>query len=526
MNTNFAERLAELPHFLSAHVVLSVAAILTGIALSVPLGIHAAQRPKLAAVTLNIASVIQTIPGLALLALMVPLLGGTIGYLPAFVALMLYSVLPILRNTIVGLQGIEPQIREAARGIGLTDRERLWQIELPLALPVIVAGLRTATVWVVGSATLATPVGATSLGNYIFAGLQTRNWLSVLFGCVFAAGLAIVLDQAIRLLEVAARDRRRGMAAGVGVFLAALIAVSVAPRFVSFDGAEPAQRPLGEAAAARSIAGERVAIGAKSYTEQYILGALMERRLEAAGARVDRRDNLGSTIAFDALRTGEIDAYVDFTGTIWATVMNRPEPIDRYVMFTQMSAWLWEEHGIVTLGRLGYENAYGFAMRRDTAEALGIDSLDDLAPLAGDLVIGGDPEVFARSEWTATRDAYGLGRMETRTMDTTFMYSAVRDGQVDVITAYTTDGRIAAFDLAVLDDPLAVLPPYDAVILLSPGAAQRPGLAQALAPLIGAIDADTMREANRRVDLGDQTPAQAAAWLDARISGGSEAEGP
>lgn len=119
---------------------------------------------------------------------MVPLLGGTIGFWPAFVALMLYSVLPILRNTIVGLQGIDPQVREAARGVGLTDRQRLWQIELPLALPVIVAGLRTATVWVVGAATLATPVGAPSLGNYIFAGLQTRNWVSVLFGCLFAAG--------------------------------------------------------------------------------------------------------------------------------------------------------------------------------------------------------------------------------------------------------------------------------------------------------------------------------------------------
>lgn len=519
MTANLAERLAELPHFLSAHVMLSLAAILTGIALSVPLGIHAAQSPRLAGVTLNVASVVQTIPGLALLALMVPLLGGRIGYAPAFLALTLYSVLPILRNTIVGLQGIEPRIREAARGIGLTDRERLWQIELPLALPVIVAGLRTATVWVVGAATLATPVGATSLGNYIFAGLQTRNWLSVLFGCVFAAGLAILLDQAIRLLEVAARDRRRGLAAGVGVFLVLLLAVSIAPRFVNFDRAGPDPAPTDGVTAARDIAGETVVIGSKAYTEQYILAALMERRLAAAGARVDRRGNLGSIIAFDALRNGEIDAYVDFTGTVWATVMNRPEPVDRHLMFTEMSAWLWNEHGIVALGRLGFENAYGFAMRRDRAQAMGVDSLDDLAPLAGELTIGGDPEVFSRAEWTATRDAYGLGAMQTRTMDSTFMYSAVRDGQVDLITAYTTDGRIAAFDLVLLDDPQGVLPPYDAVILLSPPASQRPGLADALAPLVGAIDDTAMREANRQVDLGGRTPAQAAAWLDEQIAG-------
>ncbi len=517
MNANLAERLAELPHLLSAHVILSMTALACGIAVSVPLGVLAAQRPGLSAVTLNIASVIQTIPGLALLALMVPLLGGMIGFWPAFLALLLYSLLPILRNTIVGLQGIEPQIREAARGIGMTDTQRLWQIELPLALPVIVAGLRTATVWVVGAATLATPVGAASLGNYIFAGLQTRNWLSVLFGCLFAAGLAIVLDQAIRWLEIAARDRRRGLALGVGLFLALLISVSVLPRFVSWSP-EAEMTVQVETVAATGIVGETVVVGAKAYTEQYILASLMQRRLESAGARVERLDNLGSTIAFDAVRTGEIDVYVDFTGTIWATVMNRPEPIDRHLMFTEMSAWLWQEHGIMTLGRLGYENAYGFALRRDRAEALGVDSLDDLAPIANDLEIGGDPEVFARAEWTATRDAYGLGSMRTRTMDATFMYTAVRDGQVDLITAYTTDGRIAAFDLAVLADPLFVLPPYDAVILISPQAAQRPGIANALAPLIGAIDETMMREANRQVDMDGQTPAQAAAWLDSVIA--------
>ncbi|WP_300543201.1 ABC transporter permease/substrate-binding protein [Maricaulis sp.] len=515
MSTNLAERLAELPQLLSAHVLLSVAAILTGIAISVPLGIYAAQRPRLSAATLNIASVIQTIPGLALLALMVPLLGGTIGYAPAFAALMLYSLLPILRNTIVGLQGIAPQIRESARGIGLTGRQRLWQIELPLALPVIVAGLRTATVWVVGAATLATPVGATSLGNYIFAGLQTRNWLSVLFGCLFAAGLAILLDQMIRLLEVAVRDRRRPLALAVGTGLALVVGLSILPRLIDLDArGEMTADAYGGAA---GLAGTRVEIGAKAFTEQYILAELLERRLSAAGADVAVRDNLGSTIAFDALASGEIDVYIDYSGTIWATVMDRPAPVERHRMLAEMTGWLHENHRILALGALGFENAYGFAMTRPRAEALQVASLDDLAPLAGDLSVGGDPEVFTRSEWIAARNTYGLQAIETRAMDSTFMYSAVRDGQVDLISAYTTDGRIAAFDLVVLDDPRGVLPPYDAVILLGPQARTRPGLSEALAPLVGRIDAELMREANRRVDLDRQTPAQAAAWLDGQL---------
>ncbi len=517
MNANLQERFAELPDLLSGHLLLSLAAIAVGIALSLPLGIYAAPRKHFSNAVLNIASIIQTIPGLALLALMVPLLGGTIGYAPAFAALMLYSILPILRNTIVGLQGVDPAVIEAARGLGMTDRQRLWQVELPLALPIIVAGLRTATVWVVGAATLATPVGAPSLGNYIFAGLQTRNWLSVIFGCLFAAGLAILLDQMIRVLEIAARDRRRMLAAQVGFAMAALTAVSIIPSLVDFRPAAPAETRLAEAGAVRSgddaLEGSTIRIGAKAFTEQYILAELLQGVLNEAGAEVERLDNLGSTVAFDALRTGRIDASVDYTGTIWATIMNRDEPSDRYAMYAEISGWLYEEYGIVVLGRLGFENAYGFAMQAERAEALGVTSLADLAAVEERLQVGGDPEVFTRSEWTNTRDAYGLGGLDTRAMDATFMYGAARDGEVDVITAYTTDGRIAAYDLTVLDDPLGVLPPYDAVILLSPQAAARPGLARTLAQLIGAIDDEAMREANRLVDLERQTPAQAASWL-------------
>lgn len=521
MSENFAERWAELPSLLSGHVLLSLAAIIMGMLVSVPLGIYAAPRPRLAGSVLNIAGVIQTIPGLALLALMVPLLGGMIGYWPAFLALMLYSILPILRNTIVGLQGVDAGVREAARGLGMTASQRLWRVELPLSLPVIVAGLRTSVVWVVGSATLATLVGASSLGNYIFAGLQTRNWLSVLFGCVFAAGLAILFDQMIRLLEVAARTRQRGLAGAVGVALALVVGLSVVPAMIPALG--PAPNPAQATAHGRvppvaaRLSGQTVRIGAKAFTEQYVLAALMQDVLEDAGAIVERRDNLGSTIAFDALRSGEIDVYIDYTGTIWATVMQRPQAAQRHVMLAEMTAWLYQRDGILTLGRLGFENAYGFAMTRARAAELGVTSLADLAPYAGELTVGGDPEVFARSEWIGARDAYGLGAVQTRAMDSTFMYGAVRDGQVDLISAYTTDGRIAAYDLVLLDDPAQVLPPYDAVILLSPRAAALPGLAEALGPLVDAIDGDAMREANRRVDLDHQTPIQAAAWLSGQL---------
>ncbi len=522
MNANLAERIAELPDFLAGHLVLSLSALLIGISLSVPLGVWAARAERVGAAIVNVAALIQTIPSMALLALMVPLLGGTIGFGPAFVALTLYSILPVLRNTVTGLQEVDPAMIEAARGVGMTDRQRLWQVELPLAAPVIIAGVRTATVWVVGIATLSTPVGAQSLGNYIFAGLQTRNWLSVIFGCVFAALLAIVLDQLVRLLEKSAQERNRSLALMAGAGLAVIFVGGIGPSVVD-TLARPAPvvvtgSTASEEAPPAGLQGQTIRIGTKTFTEQFILADVITAKLEADGAFVENLDNLGSTIVFDALRNNTVDVYVDYTGTIWATIMQREDPAERTAMFIEMAEYLRSQHGILTLGRLGFENAYGFAMRRDRAAELGIRSIADLKAHERNLIIGGDPEFFARNEWIRVRDAYDLGRFRTQSMDSTFMYGAVRDRNVDVISAYTTDGRISAFDLVILSDERQAFPPYDAILLLSPDAADKPGLIASLAPLINQIDDDLMREANKQVDIDSRTPKQAADFLFSKIS--------
>ena len=183
--------LAELPALIASHLELTLAALALGIAASVPLAALAVRRPVARRAALTAAGLVQTVPGLALLALMVPLLASTgglglglsaFGWPPALIALTLYSVLPVLRNTITGLAGVDAAVVEAARGMGMSERQVLWSVQFPLAAPVIVAGIRTAAVWTVGAATLATPVGQRCLGNFIFAGLQTRNWAMVLWG--------------------------------------------------------------------------------------------------------------------------------------------------------------------------------------------------------------------------------------------------------------------------------------------------------------------------------------------------------
>ncbi|WP_375549499.1 ABC transporter permease/substrate-binding protein [Oceanicaulis alexandrii] len=499
-----------LPAYLGGHMRLSVAAILTALFVSLPLGIVAARNPAIARPALGVASVLQTIPALALLALMVPVLGGMIGFLPAFIALTLYGVLPILRNTIVGLQGVDVTVREAARGVGMSPVQSLMQVELPLAAPAIIAGIRTATVWVVGAATLATPVGATSLGNYIFSGLQTRTWAAVIFGCLCSAGLALLLDQLIAAIERALRsgERRGSIGAALATVLVPVLVLGVA-NIINSSASDSLGAEMARAESGLSDA--PVLVGAKSFTEQYILADVIESRLRAAGAQTDRRDNLGSTVVFDALRSGEIDVYVDYTGTLWANAMGEDAPIGRHLMNAAVSSWLYESSGIVSLGRLGFENAYGFAVTRAFADANELETISDLARLSS-LSVGADPEFFARPEWERTRSLYGLDGVEQRSMDSTFMYDAVQNGAVDVITAYTSDGRVLAYDLVVLEDPLGALPPYDAVILLSAEAAQRPAIARALAPLLGAIDADLMRQANAVVEV-ERRPVSEAAQL-------------
>jgi osmoprotectant transport system permease protein len=483
-----------------------------GLLVSFPLALAARRRPLLRGALLGLAGIVQTVPGLALLALFYPLLlalaaltakwfdvsFSAFGFLPSVLALALYSMLPVLRNTITGLDGVDPALREAAEGVGMTRRQSLTMVELPLALPVIMAGIRTAAVWVIGTATLSTPIGQTSLGNYIFAGLQTQNWVFVLFGCAAAAVLALYVDQMLALMESGVSLRRRSRVAGGAIGLTALVAATLSP------------------ALARPHA--NYIVGAKTFTEQYILASLIAQRLRAAGLSADTREGLGSNVIFAALTGNDIDVYVDYSGTLWSNEFHRdPEPREKLLedLKTELA-----RRGVTLFGELGFENAYALVMPRKRAEALGIHSIADLAGHSSEMTIAGDYEFFSRPEWAALQKAYGLAFRGQRQMQPDFMYAAVAAGDVDVIAGYTSDGLIAKYDLVVLSDPKAAIPPYDAVVLLSPRRADDHALKAALQPLLGKIDLAAMRQANLRAADGGANGAASdvARWLWSKIA--------
>jgi osmoprotectant transport system permease protein len=511
VNARVDQALALLPDYLAWHVLLSGSALVLGVAISLPLAVAASRSPRLRWPVLAFAGLIQTIPSLALLALFYPLLLGlsaasqtvlgkgfsALGFLPSLLALTLYSMLPILRTATTGILGVDPAVKEAADGVGMTARQRLFQVELPLAMPVIMAGVRTAAVWTIGAATLSTPVGQTSLGNYIFAGLQTENWVFVLFGCAASAALAMTVDQLLGLIETGAARRRRGLV----IAGAALLAL----------GALAAMSPLAAIGKPASYV-----VGAKNFSEQYILAELMAERLEATGARVSRKEDLGSAVAYRALAAGEIDAYVDYSGTLWTNVLKRDDNPGRAAVLAELTTELRKRDGVLVMGSLGFENAYAFAMRADRAKALGIASLADLARQAPRLTLGSDLEFLSRPEWKAVDAAYGFHFKAKRSFQPTFMYRALSGGEADVISAFSSDGRISADKLVVLSDPKGALPPYDAVILVSPKRAGDERMLAALRPLVGSISVEAMRAANYSVDRdrGKLTPAQAAGALE------------
>jgi osmoprotectant transport system permease protein len=508
-----ADAWARLPDYLGNHILVCVISLVLGLAISLPLALSCRHRPTLRAAALGVTSVVQTIPGLALLALFYPVLlalaalterafgfsFSALGLLPSVLALTLYSMLPVLRNTIAGLDAVDPAIREAAIGTGMTPRQTLTMVEWPLALPIIMAGIRTAAVWVIGAATLSTPIGQTSLGNYIFTGLQTQNWVFVLFGCVAAALLAIVVDQLLGLIESGVARRRRGFQfAGILglVAVAGLSFLSVTPRH-----------------------GASYVIGAKPFAEQYILAALIEQRLAANGLSATRREGLGSAVIFDALVQGDIDIYVEYTGTLWANQMKRSDVLPRAQVLEEVTRWARDSFGVRVLGSLGFENAYTLAMERRHADELGVRTDHDLARVAPRLSIAGDYEFFGRPEWKALRETYGLTFRAQRQMQPEFMYAAAASREVDVIAGYTSDGRMAQFGLVALTDDRHAIPPYDAIVLISPKRANDAALIDAVRPLIEAINLDLMREANRKIGSDTSATAESVArWLWEQIT--------
>ncbi len=498
------DRSAELWLRTGEHLMLTGVSTGVAILVGVPLGILALRIASLRGPVMAGVGILQTIPSLAMLAILLATF-QKIGAVPAIVALTLYALLPIVRNTLAGLEGVPADVSEAARGIGMTANQQLRLVELPLALPVIIAGIRTAAVVNVGIATLSAFIGAGGLGQFINRGLALSNTDLILLGAIPAALLALVIDGTIAAFEWGLRRRRSSppkvdrvlrpvaLVLPMLLVLAACLAYSSAPG----DPDEPTVR-----------------IGTKNFTEQLILGEVLAQLIEHRTAlSVERRFNLGGTmICQKALEAGEIDLYVEYTGTALTAVLERAVIADPKRAYDQVSRAYRERFDLEWSAPLGFDNTYTITVRKADAASSNLETISDLAAVSRRFRAGFTAEFSERPDgYPGLRRAYGLVFKEVRDLDVALMYSAIADSEVDVICAFATDGRIAAFDLQLLRDDRGFFPPYQAAPVIRASVLRRyPELTTVLGLLANRLDATTMRNLNSEVDAKKRSPKEVA----------------
>ena len=492
---------AEFASLFGQHVILVGIATLVATAFGVPLGILAARRPRTGAPIVWVANAAQTIPSLAMFGFLLPLpfIGG-LGARLAIVVLIVYALLPIIRTTAAGLTSVDRSLVEAGTALGMTPMQLLRQVELPLALPSIVAGIRVATVIAVGTATIAAAVGAGGLGEYIFRGLSMVDPTVILAGAIPAAALALAIDGGLTWLErVVSRSLsghrvRRSQLAIVLVFL--------------LGGGV-----LVGAALIRGRDSDVVRIGSKNFTEQIVLGEIVAQAVEAAGLRVERRLNLGGTFICDrAIRTGDIDAYVEYTGTAHAAIFHEPTNTDPAQVLARVRE-KYADAGLTLLDPLGFENTFAILVRGETARRLSLTTVEDAVPHARSWRAGFGYEFLQRQDgFPGLAERYNLRfAAPPRAMDLSLIYRALADRQVDLIAGDATSGLIRAYDLMMLRDNLRYFPPYDAAVVARRSALlAHPQLRTGLAQLSGRMTVDAMRAMNYAVDVEKRDPADVA----------------
>lgn len=495
---------AELLIHVREHLVLVL--ISTGIAvlIGIPTGILLTRKKSLRGPVLGIANVMQTIPSLALFGFLIPLpfIGG-IGARTAIVALVLYSLLPIIRNTVTGILGVDPNVREAAVAMGMTGRQVLWQVELPLAMSVIITGVRVALVIAIGVATIAAAVGANGLGVYIFRGLRQYDNNLLLAGAVPAALLALTADFGLGLLERRFATARRGKKSGA-LKQIALVAVALVVVVLIYAGWRASRS---QASPPNSV---RVVVGSKDFTESAILGEIVAQMLEARGVVVERKFELGGNLPHDALLAGGIDLYPEYTGTAYTAILKHPPMTDPRAVHEQVKREYAEKFNVIVSEPLGFDNTFAILVRGADARQLGLRTISDAVPQARSWRAGFGQDFMSRADgYPGFVKAYGLKfAQQPKEMDLSLTYIALSSKQVDLIAGNSTEGRIAALDLVQLEDDRHYFPPYEGVYLVrSDSLARVPALGEVLAKLAHAISAEEMRQLNYEVDANKRSQA-------------------
>ena len=487
----FQERFGDWLTALGQHLQLSLLTLLLAIFLAVPLAIYLSSRKRASNWVLQLAGIFQTIPSMALLGLFIPIMG--IGTLPALTALVIYAIFPILQNTITGLQGIDPSLEEAGIAFGMTKWERLKKFEIPLAMPVIMSGIRTAAVMIIGTATLAALIGAGGLGSFILLGIDRNNASLILIGALSSAFLAIAFNLLLKWMEKA---KLRTIFAAFSIMVLGL-GVSYTPSLL----------PKPEK--------ENLVIAGKLGPEPEILANMYKILIEEkTDMTVTVKPNFGkTTFLYEALKKGDIAIYPEFTGTVTESLF-KPTPQvnhDPEAVYQAARDGIKKQDNLALLKPMAYQNTYAVAVPKKIAQEYGLKTISDLKKVEGQLKAGFTLEFNDREDGNkGLQKVYGL-HLQVSTMEPALRYQAIQSGDIQITDAYSTDAELARYDLVVLQDDKQLFPPYQGAPLMKEALLKKhPELEGILNQLAGKITAEQMSQMNYQVGVEGKSANQVA----------------
>ncbi|MBT2640028.1 MULTISPECIES: ABC transporter permease/substrate-binding protein [unclassified Bacillus (in: firmicutes)] len=489
--STFTDRKDELLSALLEHIQISFIALFFAVLIAIPLGIFLTRRKRISEGIIGITAILQTIPSLALLGLLIPLFG--IGKVPAIIALVAYALLPILRNTYTGINEVDPSLIEAARGMGMNSKRRLLKVELPLAMPVIMAGIRTAMVLIVGTATIAALIGAGGLGDLILLGIDRNNTALIVLGAIPAALLAILFDLVLRRFETVS-------------FKKSLITIGALSLAVLFIMVIPFLGGKNE---------EEIVIGGKLGSEPEILINMYKLLIEEeTDHSVQLKPGLGKTsFVFAALENGNIDIYPEFTGTAISEFLKETaSSTNREEVYQQAREGMKKEFGMEMLQPMDYNNTYALAVPEQLAEENGLKTISDLKVIEPSLRAGFTLEFSDREDgYKGLQKLYGLNLPSLITMEPKLRYRAIKNGEINLVDAYSTDSELQRYNLVVLEDDKNLFPPYQGAPLMRAETAEKyPEIVKALNKLAGKITDDEMRKMNYQVNVEGESAEETA----------------
>ena len=478
------------------HILISLLAISIASVLGIILGIIISEYRKFSGLILGTVNILYTIPSIALLGFFITITG--VGNTTALIALIIYALLPIIRSTYTGIVNINPLIIEASEGMGSTKLQQLFKVKLPLALPVLMSGIRNMVTMTIALAGIASFVGAGGLGVAIYRGITTNNSAMTFLGSLLIAILALIFDFILGIIEKRLTNHKRTKYKVNFKLIILGLFIIIFGAYFSLNSKKD----------------KTINIATKPMTEGYILGQMLIELIEQdTDLKVNMTNGVGGGTSniHPAIVKGEFDLYPEYTGTSWEAVLKKEGSYDES-KFDELQKEYKEKYNLEYVNLYGFNNTYGLAVNKDIAEKYNLKTYSDLAKVSNNLIFGAEYDFFEREDgYKELQKVYNVDFKKKIDMDIGLKYQAMKDKKIDVMVIFTTDGQLAISDVVVLEDDKKMYPSYRAgTVVRSEILSEYPELKVVLEKLNNILDDKTMADLNYQVESEGKKPEDVA----------------